>query len=321
MELIIKPTGRCNFDCSFCSADGLDIAHPTHVPEPIKELIQKMKPDSIIVTGGEPMTIDPSYYLELKEIAQCHIGFTSNMKDFYLHPDKWKEIVQDPMFGFITSFNYGNSRKWDPHTVYTEEMFIDVFNRFYEVSGGQKLKFIAVIDEYNEDTIMDHVYLAKRLGTQVKINGALGEGRQHNTYPRYKIIKAYIDIIDAGLEAYEMTCSDRMLSRCPFNTEFMCGSTIRCCYVDSYGKLHYGICDDEISSGREIPMDTFPIQSIPKKPDMKDCISKKCMYCELYRVCNSCNAQRMLAIADQDPHYCEEMQKLIPDLIRVGWKL
>lgn len=321
MELIIKPTGRCNFDCTFCSANGLDIAHPENgVPQPIKELIKKLQPTGIIVTGGEPLTVDPGYYLELFELANCHISFTSNMKDFYLHPNKWKDIVTNPNFGFITSFNYGNTRRWDPHTPYTEEKFTEVHELFKEVSGRDYLPFIAVIDESNEGRIMDHIYLAKRLGTKVKINGACKIGLQDHSYPRYKILKAYIDIIDAGLEKYEMTCSERHLGRCPFNIHMLCKSTIRACYVDSNGQLHYGCCEDLLSAGKEILMDTeFPVKPVSIMPPKVKYIKKDCINCELFRLCHGCSAQ--LNYAKEFDNYCDEMLKLKDDLIRQGWAL
>ena len=72
MELIIKPTGLCNFNCEFCSAHGMDIQHPAdgHVPHQIRDLIMKLKPNGLIITGGEPLMVDPQYYYELHDIAQ-----------------------------------------------------------------------------------------------------------------------------------------------------------------------------------------------------------------------------------------------------------
>lgn len=321
MELIIKPTGQCNFNCTFCSSANLDISHPTNgVPDQIKDLILKMKPTNIIITGGEPLTINPEYYLELMDIAKCPIGFTSNMKDFYLHPEKWESIVKNPDFGFITSFNYGDSRRWDENTPYTEEKFIEVTNLFKEVSGRPSLPFIAVIDENNEDKILDHVYLAKKLNTMVKINGATKIGRCGKNYPKYKIIQAYLKIIELELDQYEITCHDRELGRCAFNINFMCNSTIRCCYVDTNGNLHYGICDDEVSAGKEIPMDIeFPVKACSAIPGKDEYINDKCVYCELFRFCHGCNAHRIHT--KEFPEHCDEMLKMKDDLIRTGWAL
>lgn len=319
MELIIKPTGMCNFNCTFCSAAYLDIAHPTRVPDKIKDLIKKMKPDSIIVTGGEPLMVNPEYYLELQELGNCNVGFTTNMKDFYLHPDKWKPIFTSPHFGFITSFNYGETRRWDENTPYTEEKFIEVTKMFTDMTG-KTLPFIAVIDDSNEDTLMDHVYLAKRLNTMVKINGATKIGRQGVNYPKYKIVKAYLKIIEMGLADYEITCHDRSLGRCAFNTNFMCNSAIRCCYVDTAGELHYGICDDELSDEREIPMDpSFPLIPCPKIPTPDEHINDKCVYCDLFRFCHGCNSHRRHA--KEFPEHCEEMLKMKDEIILTGWSI
>lgn len=320
MELIIKPTGRCNFNCTFCSSANLDIAHPTSVPDPIKELIKKLKPNNIIVTGGEPLTINPEYYLELQELSNCHIGFTSNMKDFYLHPEKWERIVKDPNFGFITSFNYGDTRRWDEETPYTEEKFMEVTKLFKEVSGKPSLPFIAVIDESNEHLALDHVYLAKKLNTMVKLNGATKIGRCGKNYPKYKMIQTYLKIIELGLDDYEMTCHDRELGRCAFNINFLCHTGTRCCYVDTSGKLHYGICDDELSAGVEIPMDTnFPLDIHPIIPKKDEYIHDKCIYCELFRFCHGCPAHRVHA--KEFPEHCDEMLKMKDELIRTGWAI
>lgn len=321
MELIIKPTGKCNFNCTFCSADSLNIAHPKDgtVPEKLAELIQDMKPDHIIVTGGEPLTVDPMYYWRLHEIANCHIGFTTNLKDFWTHPDKWQDMFKHPDFGVITSFNYGESRLWDAHTVYTEEMFREVTQLYNDITG-RPLPFIAVIDENNEERMMDHVYLARDLRTQVKLNAACKMGRQGTNYPKYKMIQTYINIIDMGLGEYEMTCHDRKLGRCAFNTNLMCANTIRCCYIDTDGNLHYGNCEDLISIGQEIPMDTeFPVKAKAVFPAKDAIINEKCINCELFRFCNGCRAHS--ANAKDFPEYCDEMLKLKDDLIRQGWAM
>lgn len=318
MELIIKPTGRCNFNCTFCSSHELNITHPgKHVPDKIKELIDNLKPGHIIVTGGEPLTIDPDYYWELQEYSGAHVGFTTNLKDFYLHPEKWTDMFRDAHFGVITSFNYGDCRMWDPQTVFTEEMFRDLYEKFITATDLPFLQFIAVIDYDNEDRFMDHVLLAKDLRTQVKLNPAGKIGLQGYNYPKYKMIRGYLDIIKAGLGEYEMTCCERKKGTCAFNTNFLCNTGIRCCYVDPEGNLHYGICDDEVSDGHELPMDEFPLITKPKLPAREEWVSENCETCDLFRFCNGCNSYRRRA--KDFPEHCEEMLKMKDELIEVGW--
>lgn len=315
MELIIKPTGRCNFACKFCSAHGLDVAHPKDgkVPEILKEYINKHKIEKIIVTGGEPLMMDPDYYYELYSLPSVmNISITTNLKDFYLNPDKWVDLFNKEWFGITTSFNYGNTRMWDKDTVYTEEMFIKVINKFKEYIPGRPVpSFIAVIDESNEDTILDHVYLAKRLNTMVKLNAAVKSGRQSKSYPRYKIIKAYNKIIDLGLEDYECNCSTRKLNKCPQNIGFKCLTMIRCCYIDKNGQMHFSTCDEQISLGHEFSENEIPVIT------ENDFIKEECSYCDLFWFCNGCNNFR--EDSKKFPEHCEEMKKMLPDLIRNGW--
>ena len=325
MELIIKPTGLCNFDCTFCSAHGMDIKHPAdkHVPESIKEYIKELKPRNIIITGGEPLMVDPNYYYELYDVAHCPISPTTNLKDFYLHPEKWTSLFREPWFHAGTSFNYGESRRWDKDTAFTEEMFIKVIEKFRELiqDKGKMNSFIAVLDEYNEDRAIDHVYLAKKLDMRVKLNGAIAVGRQDKTYPRYKMFKWYLDIIEMGLDQYETNCATRKNGMCPRNIGFKCNNAIRSCYVDNAGKLHVGVCDERLTIGDEISLEervpTNPHDSdIPKSDDF---ITPKCEYCDLCRLCNGCKINRMEA--KKDPNYCAEMSKLKDRIIETGWAL
>lgn len=324
MTLIIKPTGLCNFNCKFCSADGLDICNPSDgkVPEQIKQLVKDLQPHLIVITGGEPLMVNPDYYYELHDISGCRISMTTNLKDFYNNPHKWELLFKEDWLGIATSFNYGDTRMWDPNTVYSEEMFIKVMDKYREYVEDQIPMFIAVIDWGNEDKVIDHVLLAKRLGTQVKLNNAVGVGKQSKTYPRYKMFQHYLKIIDMGLEKYESYCSSRDVDECPRNVNHFCATAIRCCYVDNKGKLHVGICDEQLSLGHEIPEDLIvPSSKNPTSeiltPDKF--IKPECPYCELFSLCNSCRNNRDAAMLD--PIYCDEMKKLKSKIIETGWAL
>lgn len=320
MELIIKPTGKCNFRCKFCSAEGLDIYHnPDVVPDKVAGLINKIKPTSIIVTGGEPLLMNPEYYYKLHDIAAVPISITSNLKDFYLNPNKWAELFREKWFRVATSFQYGNGRMWDDNTVYTEDMFLRVISKFCEVTGKGAPPFIAVIDEDNEHLAIDHVLLAKRLNTTVRLNNMLALGLQDKTYPRYKMFQIYLDIIDKDLWAYEANCIDRGISKCPRNINFRCNTCIRCCYIDNCGNMHVGICDDQISTGNEFYTEDEILGNVEYHLDVNDFITPECAYCELFRLCNGCNTSR--ESAKLDPEYCKEMKKLEKRLIKTGWLL
>lgn len=324
MELIIKPTGKCNFNCKFCSAHDIDICHPADnkVPEKLKEFIAKYKPNRLIITGGEPLMVDPEYYYELYEISDhTRIGITSNLKDFYLHPDKWTPLFREKWFGVSTSFNYGETRMWDKNTVYTEKMFLEVMDLFKERIGYTP-DFISVIDESNEDLVMDHVLLAKSLGCKVKLNNAIPVGLQSKGYQRYQMFHHYIKIIEAGLDQYETNCAERAVSKCPRNINMVCESTIRCIHIDNNNEVHVSTCDEQSSLGNYLPDDKIYVpndQVTPAVLPYEEYINEECPSCELFRLCNACTTNRF--VAKQDPNYCEEMKKLEEKIIETGWLL
>ena len=330
MELIIKPTVACNFACTFCSA-GKMCNHkydPNNIPDVLKEHILKTKPNHVIITGGDPLMMNPEYYYKLHDILpkNSHISMTTNLKDFYLNPDKWTALFNEPWMGIGTSFQYGNDRKWDENTVYTEEMFLKVQDLFYQRTGRHAF-FIAVINEDNEDTVLDLCRLAKKLGVSVKINNMLSVGKYENkTYPRYKMYKKYLEVIDAGLEDYETNCLDRKVNRCPKNFYGACEYSIHCVMVDENGELKLSTCDEQMALGHYLDKKYWNLNEIESfKCDgrntinPKDYIKPECPACELFGLCNGCRTNR--DEAKKDPIYCEEMLKIKDKIIEYGWWL
>lgn len=321
MELIVKPTGRCNFACSFCMSGKMasNIKHFEHVPPELKKTIDVLKPSLIIFNGGDPLLSGPQYFEEILEYCDSNIGIVTNLKDFWINPRRWEKLFNNNRVSVTTSFQYGPGRKWSDSEVYSEEMFIKVGNKFKEVVGYFPY-FISVISEDNEDRAIDHVLLAKRLGTECKLNGMLALGLADNTYPKYKMIDIWLKIKELGLEKYASNYIQFYKGGCSFNTCMMCNSTIRVFWIDNENKVHYSNCDNCSTLGAQIPFDEVAPEPIPSKLDPKLFINgAKCFSCKLCRFCNACNATRE---ANRNvPNYCEEMKKRIPKIIEAGWYL
>lgn len=318
MELIIKPTGRCNFNCKFCSANLLDIKHSTTVSTQLKTVLDTIKPDNIIFTGGDPLLVSPDYYNEILSLGNWNIAFTTNLKDFYLNPEKWISLFKNPRVGIGTSFQYGNKRLWDNNTPYTEKLFIDVMQKFYDEIGYTP-PFISLIDTDNEDKALDHVYLAKKLNTKCKLNGTLPLGKSKSFYPTYKMIKIWLEIKDLGLEEYLDTQIQFYEGGCNFNTSLYCESTIRTFWLNERDEVQYGNCEDCSTLGQRIPLDKIRPIPVKKQIEIKDTINDKCCYCELFKLCNACRS--LQRINKQTPEHCEEMLKLKPRIIEAKWKI
>lgn len=303
MQLIIKPTSQCNFNCQFCSAKLLNIKHSNAVPEILKKYIMELKPSELIITGGEPLMMKKEYFEELLDLGNWNISMTSNLGMFYKNPDYWTPILSNKRIGVITSFQYGSGRR-NETDIYSEEQFIKTINLFNE-KVGYKPNFISVISEENEDKALEHIYLAKRLGIQCKLNGMMPMGLSHIYYPRYKMMKIWLKIIELGLDQYELNCYERKLGKCNFNTKLSCDKNIRACYVDKNNKLHTCFCEDLLSEGIELLENNMQL------------ISNNCYTCELCRLCNGCMKNKLCAM--QDKNYCQEMQLLKADIINSGW--
>lgn len=318
MELIIKPTSVCNFACTFCSAGLLNIKKVREVPQKIVELINLLKPQSVIITGGDPLCIDRRYYEHLLQIYDGPISFTSNLKGYYLNREYWKPILSNNRIGVGTSFQYGNERLWDKNTSYTEEMFIKVMTQF-ESDFGYVPSFISVITPDNVDRAIDHVYLAKRLNTKCKLNPLKSIGKSVTTFPLYKMIDIYNECTRLGLDQY-LDHDIQYRGGCGWNTGRMCESCIRACWIDNNDQLHYSHCEELLSWGIEIPTDTTKPKPIPHTITLKEVIKPQCYQCRLFNLCNGCAVHREQAKCD--PNYCEQMkarEQLI--LSRKDWKI
>ena len=319
MELIIKPTSKCNFNCKFCSANLLTIKHNNHLSDNLKNVLDILKPNDLIITGGDPLMMNPSYYDELLSYGNWNISLTTNLKDFYFHPDKWVSLFKNPRVGICTSFQYGEDRLWDKNTVYDENMFKKVCQLFFDKIGYVP-SFIAVINEKNEHRAIDHFYLAKELNNKCKINPVMAMGLSKESYPKYKMIDIWLKIKELGLEPYWDNDVQFKKGGCGFNTNLLCGSTIRAFYEDINGNVHYSDCEEcLVYNDREIPLDTTQplIHKIPL--NINDYINNKCLTCELCQFCNGCKIAR--SIAKDDNKYCQEMLKRKQKILESGWKI
>lgn len=305
MQLIIKPTSKCNFNCNFCSAKLLNIKHSDKVPEVLKNYINELKPSELIITGGEPLMMKKEYFEELLSLGNWNLSLTSNLGMFCKYPDYWTPLLRNKRIGLITSFQYGNNRI-DEKDVYTEDKFIKTIELFND-KVGYKPNFISVMSEENEDRAIDHVLLAKKLGIKCKLNGVMPMGLSKSYYPRYKMMSIYIQIMKMGLGEYELNCCERKLGKCNFNTFLTCDKNIRACYVDNNNVLHKSFCEDMISEGVEIETNDMEV------------ISEKCYSCRLCRICNGCMKNRLNA--KNTPLYCEKMKEMEDDIINLGWSI
>lgn len=323
VQLIVRSTSRCNFNCTFCSASKLK--GELLVDDIIQHIRDYQPIQSLIFEGGDPTCKSPDFYwnvldrIEKESLNVETYGMTTNMWDFYKRPDKWVDLFKLPNMHVCTSFQYGNKRLIGK-TVYTESMFTEVYDQFQKLVG-KPLPFIAVIDQDNRDSVLKTVQLAKRLDTSCKINAAFEAGNQDVGYGLPDILEDYTMIINHGLEQYEnncMTIVDIIKKRndsnnCPWMRN--CNSSIRCVSPNnevSTCSIENSWIDYKAPLNKNGERDmTLMSEGFVVKP--------QCLSCHLFDWCNQCRVAVMQA--KHTPNFCERMQQVMPKLIEAANKV
>jgi radical SAM protein with 4Fe4S-binding SPASM domain len=340
MELIIKPTEKCNFKCTFCSSTHItddktaELSHD-HI---FRFLDRYPETNTIIVNGGDPLMMEPDYYwkiidyLDSKNMSTT-ISFTTNLWPFYKNPNKWIDLFNHERLGITTSFQYGGGRLKGDLTEFSEEDFWNVSDKMLELVGYRP-DFISVITEENVDRAIDNVLLAKEMGVECKLNYAFSSGppvkfrgitmgQQGKPYMLADIYEIYVEIWKMGLTDWEYN-TKQMVKRlsgkstsCPQNRN--CDSGIRTLQPsgDYYSCGAFG--DDKqypIDFKKEMSGDKiFPLKFQPELNSLK----QSCFTCPMFDICNGCKKTiKDLKDHDMVETHCRKMKTLAIDIIEAN---
>jgi radical SAM protein with 4Fe4S-binding SPASM domain len=329
MELIVKPTEACNFKCTFCSSTAIDPNKAGLLDLEYIYKFLKRYPDtkSIIVNGGDPLMVQPSYYWELIEHLDEHdypanISFTSNLWPFVVKPEKWVDLFNHPRLGICTSFQYGKGRLKGDLSIFTEKDFWLVSDMMLD-KVGYRPDFISVLTDEDEGMAIANVELAKKMGVECKLNYAMASGVQGSTYRLSKAYALYVKIWEMGLWEWEYN-TKQMMNRlqgsstsCPQNRK--CDEGIRALNPggDYYSCGSMG--DDKdypIDFEREMAGEFFtPLQDDFDIQSMK----VSCFTCPMFKICNGCHKTvRDMKREGQVEEHCREMKQLAPAILKIN---
>lgn len=305
--LIIKPTSVCNFNCTFCSAKLLNIPLHKYVPEKLKQFLKEYKPSDVIITGGEPLVNPKTYFLDLINCLEqngtdYNLSLTSNLTLWYKDPEKFEYLFTNPHVGVVTSFQYGEDRR--ENSVFTEDEFVKIFNKFYEMYN-EKLMFIYIVNENNETEVLKAGELAKKLGTTFKLNQQMPLGLSKSFYPRYKLIKLYLDVIKNGYGDQLESLDSFYKGKCPYPKSYKHCLHNKVVYVNNSGELVEHYCEDIISSKDEINI-------------QKDILFERCLTCKMFHLCNSCSLNVFYSKQCKNEQ-CKWMKENYNDLSKYGF--
>lgn len=331
MSLLLKPTEICNFSCTFCSSTDLveDKATKLETEAIFKFLKRFPNTKNIFVVGGDPLIMSPKWYEEILKFLddnnyKTRLALTTNLWDWYKKPEKWDKIFRHPKVEVGTSFQYGEGRQIRPGKVLTEEIFVDMFHKFAQTFPEKPpLSFIAVINEENEHRALDHLRLAKFLGTECRLNYANKSGRSTKAYPLSKMYQIYLQAWKEGLLDYELTplsisetlsgvdtgcpisrtCDFRMRSINPDGRYFTCGP-----FNDDLDESDEVDWESEVEKGEKF---YTPLQNHKEY----DVLKMECYGCDMFSLCNGCRKHiKDLKQDDVVEEHCTRMKGIASEL-------
>jgi radical SAM protein with 4Fe4S-binding SPASM domain len=338
MDLIIKPTERCNFKCTFCSSTNItdDKSKELDLEYIFKFIDRYPETNTIIVNGGDPLMMNPEYYwkiIEYLDKVNCFasISFTTNLWPFYKNPNKWKNLFNHPRMGITTSFQYGGGRLKGDLSEFSEEDFWKCSDAMLE-HCGYRPDFITVITDENEKDAIKNVELAKKMGVVCKLNYAFSSGppvkfkniimgQEGKPYMLAKIYEIYIKIWEMQLWPWEYNTKQMMKrlkgqsTTCPQNRD--CDSGIR--NLQPSGDYYscgafgddrkYPINFEKEMSGEKV----FPLKFQPELLSLK----QSCFTCPMFKICNGCKKTiKDLKDYNMVEEHCFRMKQIAPKVIR-----
>lgn len=336
MDLIIKPTERCNFKCTFCSsttiANGSNQVLDLGL---VKQFLTRFPATkTIIVNGGDPLMVSPSYYMELCDYLDKHypdvvVSLTTNLWKFVEHPLRWLPVFTRNNVQLITSFQFGEGRLMGDGSLFTQERFMEAWQKVVDYVG-ERIDFISVLTYENHQYAYRNVKLAKKLGVECKLNYAMASGapvvrngitmgHHDRTFVLADAYEYYVGIHERGLAQWEYNTKQmvaalrREPTTCPIRRD--CDSGIRTLQPtgDYYSCGSFG--DDkaypidfktEMEGELQHPLDRFELLSL----------KSACFSCPMFELCNGCKKTisdlKRLKLVET---HCKKMKDLAPRIL------
>lgn len=326
MFLILKITSLCNFKCDYCSASCLSKgANPYITFDDFKQLMETYDVDGISIVGGDPLCAPPSLYLQMLDYIDTYhahrntkIAMTSNLWDFHIHPEKWKEVFQNPRIRITTSFQSTGRIKGNGE-LYTEREFIDVYHHVLSYLPHQT--YIPFISTLTKELLHEYphmVELAEQLKTTVRINPVLQAGESSEFLLFSDIFHWYLWSMENHKLEYDIAARDiysmakDVDSGCPYS---------RNCYTDTRsispdGKIHPCCVLNDTHMTHVLRNEkTYELHEYPEDEIRKDypSIFPRCFVCPSFNFCNACFYRiKEIKDAHKEEEFCAGMKALFP---------
>lgn len=322
MDIIINPTNKCDFNCTFCKNSELKDETLT-----AEDTIKLLKPyikdmDKIIFSGGEPLMMKPEYYesifnfLNKSKKRLIKVIFYTNLHPWLADPTIWDDIFNRENVKVITGFQFGPNRRLLDGKVYIPVIFKSVMNKF-NYSYRYSPNFVSVVDTENQMNIIKTARLARELRCRCRLDKimTLGRAKTIKYFPWYRLLILYNKIIDEKLDNYVINIDyikdyfNNRNTECPVDRK--CYHNIR---VINNDKRIFS-CPNLVSNKKFNKYEMIDEDECDLFAKDNEFIHIQCMGCKYYKFCNSCRSiiEEVKKFKDEE-NYCKQMKKIIPVL-------
>jgi MoaA/NifB/PqqE/SkfB family radical SAM enzyme len=334
MDLILKPSQRCNFSCSFCSSTEISNSNSINDDLDISKVIQFLNrfpnTKNIIVNGGDPLVVSPSFYWKIiEEIRRIGNGtvlhFCTNLWDYYKRPNKWRELFNCEEIEIGTSFDF-SGRFISKDEELSVDLFLEIMTKFRN-DFDYTPSFVSVVSNESSWRAIDTVRLAKKLNVECKLNYLHASGRSNEQYNIGDMYNIYLDIYEEGLSEFESN-TKQMIQMLKYSAHQSCPSNRKCDegirnlqpMKDGYEYSSCGAFGDDreysIDFEKEMAGDFFtPLQSEQELQYMKE----ECLSCENFNFCNGCfKTVKDTKGSNQVEENCKSMKNFRKRAVEIG---
>lgn len=293
--LCVKNIYNCNLNCWFCSTFG-----EGHLTEnQVIELYKQYKPNEMLLIGGEPLLLPPSYYLTILN-NNCKLSIQSNLT---LYNDEWNKV-------FLHKNFTGLSVSGDKEDI---NLFFEKYQKVCNVTNTNPGILILFSDNFekSKEKLWEWLNIAYACDLPVKFNIIQPIGKAEKYKDSILKISEGFKLYSLILDEWESTgfidiqpFTDLMTYICG-NEKSICPFCINCSKNESI-----------ISIETDLTTTYCPeLGDLRRSIDELDLrIPSECFCCDFYQLCRGCYMRTWAVNVENDINYCQEAKRFFGKL-------
>lgn len=189
-KVVFSITNRCNLSCEYCCVDADnylkkdDVLSTSDIKRAIDKIL-KLKPQEVVISGGEPLVRDDFYYI-LEYIKLVYGGKVVLCTNATLIKEEDIEKITNAVYAVEISLDGYDEESCSK--IRGKGTFAKVIEnvRLLKKSGMKHISLSMVAGEFNEDNVDNFLELNESLGTRAVVRNFSKFGRGKYSYKYLK---------------------------------------------------------------------------------------------------------------------------------------